>query len=686
MEIQKNSFHSDDTYLHLRINAPHQRSGCTRSRIRLLGKVSERDIEAVATAWLKAVEGHPATTIKTSKQSLSSILAFIALEKKQLPNNTGWQEFVCDYFEFFISNKTYSQANLKTRIGNWSNSRALLKTLINMSATDEKVILPKTNHSNHRYKSEESAKSYVIGEKLTQPIEYTEDVAGHYLTDLSYTSSKDEYLDEISRTISIRLESFMTSALKYLEAIKDQHRVGQSLMDRISDDELNRRITENNFVQEIRYGEKEHILLSANGLPWMLKYLQYFLSSPNPIQLNLRSIAKTPLFKSLDLEDKKKYLLIDELLEQVNLAEAFEGISRSEVLAKLLGLLHSRDCACITGVLIHEHPELTSGAVIDAKFSSTRGKSFLFASNTRNNFIFSSSKPRAGKRMISLLSETAKDALELVNSSTALLRAGQKQNSPVSRMLFLTAGKDGYGPAANIRNLVKDKKNSPTLVEILQRLHPLTFQPSLITFSRIRNSKAILEWLNTGSIEAMAKRLANTPSIILRHYLPPWLLTKWNERSVRRFQQTIILLAAHQSPWLLEASDFEDQESLLQYINNLVRETVSGDPLSDLILARLVPLTGVEPVETSNNMILKLSSESLYKIYKFACSTPTSEANHESGVLSLSHLIRTTIEQSCSSQAELAIRSRLQGDSFDHIRSMHIEAVARLNAEQEVLK
>lgn len=685
METKKNSFHSDDTYLHLRIYAPFQRSGWARSRIRLLGKISERVIETLATAWLKTVEGHPITTIKTSKQSLSSILAFIALEQKTLPTNTGWQEFVCDYFEFFISNQTYSQANLKTRIGTWSNSRSLLQTLINISAGGEEIIIPRTNHSNHRYKSEESTKSYVIGEKFTQPIEYTEDTAGHYLTDISYTSSKDEYLDEISKTISIRLESFMTSALKYLEVIKDQHRAGQSLMNRISDDELIRRITENDFFQENRHGEQEHILLSSNGLPWMLKYLQHFLSTSNPIPLNLRSIVKTTLFKSLNLEDKKKYLLIDDLLEPVNLAEAFEGISRSEVLAKLLGLLHSRDCACITGILIHEHPELTSSAVIDARFSSKRGKNFLFASNTRNNFIFSSTKPRAGKRIISLLSEIAKDALDLVSSSTALLRAGQKHNSPVSRMLFLTAGKDGYGPAANVRNLVKDKKNSPTLVDILQRLHPLEFDPSLITFSRIRNSRAILEWLNTGSIEAMAKRLANTPSIILRHYLPPWLLKKWNERSVRRFQQTIILLAAHQSPWLLEASDFEDQESLLQFINNLVKETISGDPLSDLILARFSPLTGVEPAETSDNMILKLSSESLYKIYKFECTVPTSVTYHESGVLSLSRLIRTTIEQSCSSQAELAIRSRLQGDSFDRIRTMHIEAVARLNSEQEVL-
>jgi hypothetical protein len=105
---------------------------------------------------------------------------------------------------------------------------------------------------------------------------------------------------------------------------------------------------------------------------------------------------------------------------------------------------------------------------------------------------------------------------------------------------------------------------------------------------RLRTTVGVLRWFETGSVLEMGRALGNTAQVALEHYLPPALLAAWNIRIVRRFQNTLIVLAAHEEDHLLDVTDFCSLTDLLHFMEQLVSDHPGGSsPIANAIHTRL---------------------------------------------------------------------------------------------------
>ncbi|WP_214653406.1 hypothetical protein, partial [Vibrio anguillarum] len=87
-----------------------------------------------------------------------------------------------------------------------------------------------------------------------------------------------------------------------------------------------------------------------------------------------------------------------------------------------------------------------------------------------------------------------------------------------------------------------------------------------VSLSSLRNTMGVLRWFESGSIREMAKTLGNTERVTLENYIPPVLLKMWNNRIIRRFQQTLIILSAYDEDYLIEVSDFQSMADLSYFM------------------------------------------------------------------------------------------------------------------------
>jgi hypothetical protein len=90
------------------------------------------------------------------------------------------------------------------------------------------------------------------------------------------------------------------------------------------------------------------------------------------------------------------------------------------------------------------------------------------------------------------------------------------------------------------------------------------------SLKRLRASAGVLVYLNTGSVEQMAKALGHTvySRRLLDHYLPPEIQRFFVERWIRLFQTGIVCEALKGSPYLLAASNFATMEDLDEFLEN----------------------------------------------------------------------------------------------------------------------
>jgi hypothetical protein len=111
-----------------------------------------------------------------------------------------------------------------------------------------------------------------------------------------------------------------------------------------------------------------------------------------------------------------------------------------------------------------------------------------------------------------------------------------------------------------------------------------------LDFRRLRKTLGVVRWFETGSIVEMSRCLGNSRQVVLEHYLPPALLHAWNTRIIRRFQNTSIILAAHEEDYLLAVTDFTTLGDLLHFMAQLLNDHRDGSsPIATQMHARFGP-------------------------------------------------------------------------------------------------
>lgn len=253
-------------------------------------------------------------------------------------------------------------------------------------------------------------------------------------------------------------------------------------------------------------------------------------------------------------------------------------------LAILLGLPRANDLFPFMILLTLEHPEITTTFFKEFELYDKRGRRTGFV-KLDNHYQLVGYKDRRGKSRSEqkiALSPRAAVYVHQIIEITAPLRDYLRSNDNDNwRCLFLTCGRGLSTPNAGLIPSFNSAKleNAPDLkANLLKSFRSLTSMTDkeLLTFilrlnlSGVRASRGVQIYLKTKSVQEMAKALghANYSPTLLSHYLPEPILAFFQTRWIRIFQKAFICEAMKESPYLMEATQFDSMDELNFFLQN----------------------------------------------------------------------------------------------------------------------
>lgn len=409
-----------------------------------------------------------------------------------------------------------------------------------------------------------------------------------------FWSSEVEYLDEIEKKLRLR-DKLLSQCLDdhWLRKVKD-YRAGCKMLKVVGDLKWSKREQEENWKFEcvMTFGgagqgrgnrvKKFKVASPVNpdGHAWALRLMHKTLMVSSDVRcLQSKFLRLHPAVNCCFLADVKD-TPVKVLRESSALVEAaFDLFSIDQIYYRFLGLLNATDMAVAIAILIQEHPNMTPESLAGAYLLNRNDKSYLLLTDKIGSKIFSIDKPRAKKRKYARLSHRAmrivRHLLRVTQPVRDLLR---RANNPHWRFLFLgisSSGKAarhlGHPPNISAFNLHRADRGAS-----LARLYPVLerngIKSGTLDFMKIRASKGVLAWFEEGSTRACERKLGNSNRVTIEHYIPQSLLNAWNERIIRRFQNTVILLSAHDETYVLGLIDIPTVKDLEGFILQLIGE------------------------------------------------------------------------------------------------------------------
>lgn len=234
-------------------------------------------------------------------------------------------------------------------------------------------------------------------------------------------------------------------------------------------------------------------------------------------------------------------------------------------LSRLLGLPTRSDAQVFMAYLTLLDPQLTESALADAKLFDRNGNR-INSVNTDSGVVLSVMKDRkkSQKWIEVIFKDEAATKLEKWIEITMPIRNYMRKNNISGwRNLILYLN----NPLASPRVFKRSSNMNSTFRHFL-RLHEdkLGRLSEVVTFSRLRATKGILVFLEKKDLSAMAKALGNLVSTSLRNYMPDALWEYFANRWIRIFQNLLIIDAVKDTPYLLDATDFQSIEELDSFL------------------------------------------------------------------------------------------------------------------------
>jgi len=239
-------------------------------------------------------------------------------------------------------------------------------------------------------------------------------------------------------------------------------------------------------------------------------------------------------------------------------------------------------------LLVANHPEITEGFLQDLElFNKTRDRTGFVEDDAGARLV--GYKDRKGAKLAQQVITLNPRTTEVVRQLIALtqpLREFLKSRSDGNwRMLFLSCQR-GFGYPKRVNSFsppVNEAAPMDRLSSSLARATHVTDSDAISLMNRfsltsLRASVGVLVYLETHSVEKMAKALGHTKydARLLAHYLPEPLLSYFQERWIRIFQAGIIVEAMKGSPFLLEASEFSNMDELDIFLANHALKDIPG--------------------------------------------------------------------------------------------------------------
>lgn len=547
-------------------------------------------------------------------------------------HSQDWTLFLLRFFQWHFTNtESAIRTDIRTRI--WSSYLVpFFEYLKDAEIIPLDVLVPRANMKKleslgHNIKP-------LLGQgcrRITDPTLATQ----RLLVDVSFGMTDADYLDTIEQRCRHLVGVIKEVCLRHWRGMMRDAETGRKLAAQISDEIIEQAMAEGRFGEVLRIGRRRQFVKYASpvhprGIAWALAWARRSLKRSDTRDcISAETMRQSPFFTTRAFRGggEYNYPALDGL---TNLTpeqwQQFRGPAR---FYRLAGLLSGLDAAAACALLTIEHPQFTSESLQNAVLLNVRGKPRLLLTDNSERAILSIDKPRAGKLKSAALSGLAQEIVQDIIRATApvretLKRAGDKR----WRYLFVGAlndnstGRVGTLSVLSVRPALLNGGND---MVNLPRLYPVLTQnglgPGTFDFRRLRNTLGIIRWFDTGSILEMSRKLGNTKKVALEHYLPPSLLHAWNTRIIRRFQNTLIVLAADVEPYLLEVTDFSNLADLQHFIAQLILDyPAKTSPLADEVQRRLgsaSPSPHAAPASAPGLLNVRLSPRSLAYLYSF---------------------------------------------------------------------
>lgn len=593
--------------------------------------LSEQQIIPLAESLVKKFRGRSLAYQKQAATNgfLRPLFAYLQATGTSWPKtSTDWQLTLYSFFQFFLADTGWSQARTGLRMSWWQTRvGGLLEFLIEEEIIPRGVKIPKIDKKMIRSLAKDqpllAQPRAKFGDLATQPKKL--------LLDISFGMTDVDYLNTVEKTCRHLVDVIRNTCLAHWNGLMQDGATGRKLAEQVTDAEIEEAMAAGRLGtpracggRVTRYASPLH----PQGHNWALAIVRHKLAT----EINLgcvspRTLRASPFFRTnLFCAENYSHTALGDLTALTQ--EQWQVLPLSARFYRFAGLLSNLDAAAACCLLTIEHPEFTSESLQNAKLLNVHGKPYLLLTDSVELSILSLDKPRAGRRKSVVLTSVSQKLVKDILRCTApvreiLRRAGDK----TWRYLFL--GITQRNGSNGFLGVVEGKSAYLTSVQRsigLTSLYPALSQNGLdkgsFDYRRLRNTLGVIRWFETGSILEMSRRLGNTRKVALEHYLPPALLHAWNTRIIRRFQNTLIVLAAHDEPYLLEVTDFSNMADLQHFIAQLIVDyPARTSPFADEVQRRLSAEQQQEAVSLASMpglLSIRLSPKSLGLLYSYS--------------------------------------------------------------------
>ncbi|MDR6929544.1 hypothetical protein [Pseudomonas sp. BE134] len=506
-------------------------------------------------------------------------------------------------------------------------------------------------------------------------------------TELNKTD--EEFLGDILFELNSINDSVYNACQKYWNDVMSAHDMGRKMINNIPTCKLLLITSSSNPIQEAKKISK---LPLRERTAWFLAIVNYYFTKTKLLNaISFESMSEIPILKAMTTSARRKDITngLNEILGN----HYFLKISSNEKICRSLGMLSARDCAAAACIIIKDNPCFPSMGLQSANLLTVGNRPYLHLTSDDKQLIFGVDKPRAKSRKISIFNEKSAKIFKQLVEATKKGREKIKNssNSSAYRYLFITVTRYGSMSPGNIDKIITGNIGQNLYDTIKHDLTNINLNKETFTLSSIRVTQGIIEFLNTGSINAVAKLLGNTAQTVLSSYIPNWLIARHAIKGLRVFQQKIVIVSSANKPWLLEISDFESEKDLLKFIAKMLTEATGQDAMAADMHRKLsgsVPHSEImfTPL-IERNLRIDLCPESLGNLYAYAEYSKKNLDNdqlnltdEETGLtpqafIYLADLISDAAENKYSSEVESAIQSSLKGKSFLEFTLTHKKAL-----------
>lgn len=587
-------------------------------------RLNEETLRRICSALTNQARGHLSTSQRNYlKDFLRPLLAYFQSPDTDFPcNSNEWQIFLLRFFQYYLVDTVWSTASPNTRMTFWKSLvRCIFEFWILEEIIPYDVVIPSIALKQLR---KTSSSQKLLGEHPALPAPIGKPPQ-KLLVSIEFASPAAEYLDIIESRCREKVRAVQQVCQAHWDALMSDGRSGTQFRSTVKTSEIENAIN-SGLHWEIRKGVR--IPLASDTRPqghaWALAVTYYLmLKGQSQNCVSIKTLKASKFFAVRTFEYGGFKILAEHTAMPLEAFNELRGYGRYY---RFAGILSSLDAAVACCLLTIEHPEFTSDALQSAKLLNPRGKAHLLITDNAQSSIFSLDKPRAGRRKSVALTPLAQQLIKDIVAWTARIRGVLKRAGDKAwRFLFLGYGMGGkLGPLDPNARLLNGRDKAPSLTRLYPALAEQGLTDANFDYRRLRTTMGVLRWFETGSIREMSRRLGNTRRVALEHYLPAALLRAWNTRIIRRFQNTLIVLAAHSEDYLLEVTDFASINDLQDFIAQLLLEY----PADSSLLAKEVNTRlqfnrqlsdGNEAPFFSNSILnIKLSAKSLSYLYAYS--------------------------------------------------------------------